>query len=105
MADGADKERVFKMRLPATPQSVGVFRAQFRAWLEDMCVHAGEVFDIVLASSESLNLVVEDRPRRVALVVDVEARLDGNQLTVTTRDYGLWRETRAQGQDDPLGLA
>src|SRR5438128_2531284 len=101
----ADNTPVFKVRLHATLPSVGIFRAQLRTWLEEMSVHTGEIFDIVLACSESLTLVIEERPRQVALVVEVEGKLEGDQLTVTTRDYGLWHDGHARGQDEPLSLS
>ena len=72
MAAQRDSAPTFHARLPATPVSVATFRAKLRAWLEARSVHPGEIFDIVLACSECLTLVIEQRPRQVALIVDVE---------------------------------
>jgi len=105
MAHSADNLRVFQLRLPATPPSIAIFRAGLRHWLEELYVSPAEVFDIVLACSESLTLVIEDQPRQVALVVDVEAELEGDYLRLTTRDYGLWHETHADDREEPLGLS
>lgn len=93
------------MRLPATPNSLAVFRDGLRGWLEQLTVHPAEIFDVVLACSESLTLVIEDRPKQVALVVDVNATHDEDVLSVTTRDYGLWHESHAEEQDEPLSLS
>jgi len=94
-----------RMRLPATAGSLAVFRDGLRSWLEDLCLHPAEIFDVVLACSESLTLVIEERPRQVALVVDVNATLDGETLSVTTRDYGLWHESHADECEEPLSLS
>src|SRR5579859_125958 len=105
MAVSADNSRVFQLRLPATPPSIAIFRSGLRRWLEELHVNPAEVFDIVLACSESLTLVIEEQPRQVALVVDVEAELDGDCLRLTTRDYGLWHETHVHDREEPLGLS
>ena len=105
MAESADTELVFRARLPATPPSIAVFRDQLRRWLEQRQVLASQIFDIVLACSESLTLVIEHGGRQVALVVDVEAAIEGGEVVLTTRDYGLWDETHAEEREEPLGLA
>ncbi len=93
------------MRLPATPNSLAVFRDGLRGWLEGLTLHPAEIFDVVLACSETLTLAIEERPRQVALVVDVNATHDGEELSVTTRDYGLWHESHANEQAEPLSLS
>lgn len=93
------------MRLPATPHSLALFRDGLRSWLEELPLHPAEIFDVVLACSESLTLVIEERPKQVALVVDVNAVHDGDLLSVTTRDYGLWHESHAEEQAEPLSLS
>jgi anti-sigma regulatory factor (Ser/Thr protein kinase) len=105
MADSADTDPVFRARLPATPPSIGLFREQLRRWLEQRDVSSAQVFDIVLACSESLTLVIEEQPTKRALVVDVEATIDDGDLVLTTRDYGLWHETHARDVEEPLGLS
>jgi anti-sigma regulatory factor (Ser/Thr protein kinase) len=105
MAESADTDLVFRARLPATPPSIALFRDQLRSWLEQRQVLASQVFDIVLACSESLTLVIEHGGRQVALVVDVEAAIEDGEVVLTTRDYGLWDETHAEAREEPLGLA
>jgi len=105
MDDSADNDSVFRARLPATPPSIGLFRDQLRRWLEQRGIGSAQVFDIVLACSESLTLVIEEQPKNVALVVDVEATIEGEDLVLTTRDYGLWHETHGHDQEEPLGLS
>jgi anti-sigma regulatory factor (Ser/Thr protein kinase) len=105
MAKSADTDLVFRARLPATPPSIALFRDQLRSWLEQRQVLASQVFDIVLACSESLTLVIEHGGKQVALVVDVEAAIEDGEVVLTTRDYGLWDETHAEVREEPLGLA
>jgi anti-sigma regulatory factor (Ser/Thr protein kinase) len=95
----------FRARLPATPASIGIFREQLQRWLEQVHVSAAQMFDIVLACSESLTLVIQEQPRRVALVVDVVATLEDGDLVLTTRDYGLWHETHKRAREEPLGVS
>jgi anti-sigma regulatory factor (Ser/Thr protein kinase) len=95
----------FRLRLRATPAALGIFRDALRDWLKRLEFENGDVFDVVLACSESLTLVIEDRPRQVALVVEVVGAFDGDRIVVTTRDYGLWHESHALEQDEPLGLS
>ena len=105
MAKSADTDAVFRARLPATPPSIALFREQLRSWLDQRHVAASQVFDIVLACSESLTLVIEHGGRQVALVVDVAAAIEDGEVVLTTRDYGLWRESHARNADEPLGVA
>jgi anti-sigma regulatory factor (Ser/Thr protein kinase) len=105
MSTHIDSGQTFHARLPATQPSVATFRAQLRTWLEGRGVHPGEIFDVVLACSESLTLVIEEAKRQVALIVEVLGQLEGDLLTVTTRDYGLLHDRHTQEQEEPLSLA
>jgi anti-sigma regulatory factor (Ser/Thr protein kinase) len=105
MDDCAHSDDAFRARLPATPPSIGIVREQLRRWLEQVHVNGGQIFDILLACSESLTLVIEEQPRRVALVVEVEATLEDGHVVLVTRDYGLWHETHVRDREEPLGLA
>jgi anti-sigma regulatory factor (Ser/Thr protein kinase) len=100
----ADTDDVFRARLPATPGSIGLFRGELWRWLERLSIQAAQIFDVVLACSEWLTLVIEQQPRTVALVVDVQATIEGGYLVVTTRDYGLWDELHARDETEAFGL-
>jgi anti-sigma regulatory factor (Ser/Thr protein kinase) len=78
----------FRLQLRATPSSLLIFRDGLRGWLKSLELPPADIFDVVLACSESLTLVIEERLRRVALVVEVGAEFDGERLVVTTRDSG-----------------
>ena len=98
-------DAAFRLRLPATTSALAVFRQSLRDWLKSRYLPPADIFDVVLACSESLTLVIEDPPRPVALVVEVSAELDESRLVVRVRDYGLWRESHVVAQEDPLGLS
>lgn len=93
------------MRLRATADSLAILRDGLRGWLEELTLPPAEIFDVVLACSESLTLVIEERPKQVALIVDVSAVHDGDTLSVTTRDYGLWHESHVEEREEPLSLS
>jgi anti-sigma regulatory factor (Ser/Thr protein kinase) len=98
-------DRGLRLRLPATASSLAVFRERLREWLRSQGLQPADIFEIVLASSESLALVIEDRPRQVSLVVEVTAELEGDRVVITTRDYGLWQEPPPLDRDQLLGIA
>lgn len=95
----------FQLRLQATPAALVVFRENLREWLKSLSLPPADIFDVVLACSESLTLVIEESLRKVALIVEVNADFEGDRLTVRTRDYGLWDESHALDQEEPLGLS
>ena len=37
--------------------------------------------------------------------MEVVGAFDGDRIVITTRDYGLWHESHALAQDEPLGLS
>jgi anti-sigma regulatory factor (Ser/Thr protein kinase) len=77
------------LRLPATAASVRELRAHVRDWLGAIGAGNGDVIDLQLACSEVLTLVLEQSPTPVALVVDVDAAIDEETVTVAIREYGL----------------
>jgi anti-sigma regulatory factor (Ser/Thr protein kinase) len=95
----------FRMRVRATPTALGPFRDSLRKWLGQFPLNPAAAFDVVLACSECLTLVIEDRPRQVALVVEVRAGFEGDRIVVVARDYGLWHESHAEPCEEPLALS
>jgi anti-sigma regulatory factor (Ser/Thr protein kinase) len=95
----------FRLRLRATPTSLALFRDGLREWLQGLSLDPAALFDVVLAASECLTLVIDERPRQVALVVEVTAGMVGDRLIVVARDYGLWHESHAEERAEPLGLS
>jgi anti-sigma regulatory factor (Ser/Thr protein kinase) len=95
----------FRIRVRATPTALGTFRDGLRDWLGQFPLNPADAFDVVLACSECLTLVIEDRPRQVALVIEVSAGFEGDRIVVVARDYGLWHESHAEPCEEPLALS
>ena len=95
----------FRLRVRATPTSLAPFREGLRDWLHRLPLSPADVFDVVLACSECLTLVIEERRRQVALVVEVRAGLEDDRLVVVTRGHGLWHESHAEPCEEPLALS
>jgi anti-sigma regulatory factor (Ser/Thr protein kinase) len=84
----------FGFRLQARPSSAILLRRKLQDWLDSRGVSEHERFDIVLAVSEAFANAVEHPQLPAAGVVDVEAGIDGDELELTIRDYGAWRNER-----------
>jgi anti-sigma regulatory factor (Ser/Thr protein kinase) len=87
-----------RFRLQARPESAPLLRRRLEEWLEQQQVSAPERFEVLLAASEAFANAVEHPLLPAAAVVDVEAALRGNELEVTIRDYGTWRNERDRAE-------
>jgi anti-sigma regulatory factor (Ser/Thr protein kinase) len=87
-----------RFRLQARPESAPLLRRRLEEWLEQQQVSAPERFEVLLAASEAFANAVEHPLLPAAAVVDVEAVLRGNELEVTIRDYGTWRNERDRAE-------
>jgi anti-sigma regulatory factor (Ser/Thr protein kinase) len=92
-----------QLRLGRDPESAGELRARLHDWLQQVGATSEEVFDVTLACSEAFANAIEHPMNANGSGVDVEAMLSGSELTVTVRDYGLWREHRLR-EEGGLGL-
>lgn len=84
----------FAFRLQARPSSAVVLRRELQGWLDAQGVAERAQTDILLAASEAFANAVEHPQLPAAGVVDVEAAVVGDELEVTIRDYGAWRDER-----------
>src|SRR5262245_37081827 len=74
---------VLRLRLRASPASVSNLRWEIRHWLTELRISREDILDLQLACSEALMLVVGGSAPPVALVLDVEGRLEGSTATVS----------------------
>jgi len=79
-------------RLPRVGTSVHALRGELRPFLNVASLPADELDDLVLATSEAAVNAVEHPQHPVADFFDVRADVDGSHLSITIRDYGLWRD-------------
>lgn len=80
--------------LPALAGNVRRLRREVGAWLAEVCGDQNAVEDLVLAVGEALANCVDHafvgRPEPGTM--RVFARLEGDQVVITVRDNGRWRE-------------
>src|SRR5436189_6419454 len=81
----------FGFRLQARPSSAVLLRRRLQDWLAARGISGREQFDVLRAASEAFANAVEHPQLPAAGVVDVEASVDGDELALTIRDYGAWR--------------
>jgi anti-sigma regulatory factor (Ser/Thr protein kinase) len=88
----------FEFRLQARPSSAVLLRRKLEDWLTARGISKREQFDVLLAASEAFANAVEHPQLPAAGVVDVEASVDGDELELTIRDYGAWRNERERSE-------
>lgn len=88
----------FGFRLQARPASAILLRRKLQDWLTERGVSKREQFDVLLAASEAFANAVEHPQLPAAAIVDVEAHVDGDDLQLTIRDYGSWRDERERSE-------
>jgi anti-sigma regulatory factor (Ser/Thr protein kinase) len=67
-------------------------RDELRSWLEQAGLPAEGVSEVILACSEACANAVEHPLRSERQLVEVEATLNGRELELRVRDFGLWKE-------------
>lgn len=80
--------------LPALPTAVAEARATLRRWLAEGGVSPRESFDVLVAVGEICSNAVQHAYGLEDAAVDVEARRQGDQVTLIIRDQGMWRAAR-----------
>jgi anti-sigma regulatory factor (Ser/Thr protein kinase) len=104
-----DRDGRFLLGVGRSRPLVRFVRHDFRRWLEQADLPAEGVSEVVLACSEACANAVEHPHGAERQLVEVEAALDGRQLELRIRDFGLWKEQpgsplRGRGLDMIRGL-
>jgi GAF domain-containing protein/anti-sigma regulatory factor (Ser/Thr protein kinase) len=89
---------------PAEPAALADMRSSLRDWLARCQVAQRVAEDIVLASSEACANAVEHAEHPTRTVFDLRAQKVGDEIVVSVRDYGRWREPRVGESDRGFGL-
>jgi len=88
---------------PAEPSALAEMRSSLRDWLSRCRIPDGIAEDVVLASSEACANAVEHAEDPTEAVFDLRAEKIGDDIVVSVRDYGRWREPRERS-DRGFGL-
>ncbi len=80
------------LRIAAQPRELLRLRSRIKAWLRLQGASAVDAGEITLAVNEAATNAVEHAYGLVDADFSVEARLDGQIITVVVRDSGRWRE-------------
>ena len=71
---------------------VGFVRYDLGRWLERSGLRPETVSEVTLACSEACANAVEHAHETTRQLVEVEALLDGAELELRIRDYGIWSD-------------
>jgi PAS domain S-box-containing protein len=93
-----------ELRLPAEPLELGSLRRALRRWLTECAATEAESYDIVLACNEACANAIEHAYGPGDASVEVDAVFSGDQVAITVRDSGRWREARGNNRGRGLGL-
>ena len=67
-------------------------------------MNEGEIFEVVLATSEAYTNAVKHPHKPARPLVDIEGQMTDHTVTVSIRDYGTWASTQAHKGGGGLGL-
>ena len=93
-----------ELTLPAEPLELGSLRRALRRWLAECQAGEAESYDIVLACNEACANAIEHAYGPGDASVQVDAALSGDEVAITVRDSGRWRDARGSNRGRGLGL-
>ncbi|MEU2350106.1 ATP-binding protein [Modestobacter sp. NPDC049651] len=89
---GEDAEHSARWRFPATVHAVPALRRRLRALLTGAGLEEDQTYDLLLAACEAATNAVEHAQQPSQPYVDVTVDVTGDEVEITVRDYGQWRE-------------
>jgi serine phosphatase RsbU (regulator of sigma subunit)/anti-sigma regulatory factor (Ser/Thr protein kinase) len=93
-----------ELTLPAEPLELGALRRGLRRWLAQCEASEEESYDIILACNEAAANAIEHAYGPGDASVEVDVALSGSEVAITVRDFGSWRESRANNRGRGLEL-
>jgi serine phosphatase RsbU (regulator of sigma subunit)/anti-sigma regulatory factor (Ser/Thr protein kinase) len=93
-----------RLRLDAVPASMPLLRHTIRRWLHEAQATTAEIFEITVAASEAFSNAIEHAYAAADGKIEVEGELRREDLTLTVRDWGRWRQPRGTNRGRGLGL-
>ncbi|MGO4599119.1 MASE1 domain-containing protein [Terrabacter sp. 2RAF25] len=99
MRPAVSVEGELSLRLPAEARNLVKLRGALRRWLHESGVPESEANEVLVASGEACANVVQHAysGADVAGVLELLARLSGDDLEVRVRDHGHWRAAADRG--------
>jgi signal transduction histidine kinase/CheY-like chemotaxis protein len=79
-------------RMPSTASSIPALRRRLRAWLESAGLDEEQAYDLLLAACEAATNAFEHAQDPTQPYFDVTASIEDDQVRISVRDYGQWRE-------------
>ena len=93
-----------ELTLPAEPLELSSLRRALQRWLAECEASEADSYDIVLACNEACANAIEHAYGPGDASVDIDAAFSGDEVAITVRDYGRWREPRGNNRGRGLGL-
>jgi anti-sigma regulatory factor (Ser/Thr protein kinase) len=93
-----------QLTLPAEPMELSSLRRALQRWLGECEASDADSYDIVLACNEACANAIEHAYGPGDASVDVDAAFSGDEIAITVRDYGRWREPRGNNRGRGLDL-
>ncbi len=93
-----------ELTLPAEPLELGSLRRALRRWLAECEASDSESYDIILACNEACANAIEHAYGPGDALVEINAALSGDEVAITVRDSGRWREARGDNRGRGLAL-
>jgi anti-sigma regulatory factor (Ser/Thr protein kinase) len=90
--------------LPAEPLALASVRRALRRWLEQCEASEEESYEIILACNEAFANAIEHAYGPGDGLVEMDAVLSENEVSITIRDFGRWREPRGDNRGRGLSL-
>jgi serine phosphatase RsbU (regulator of sigma subunit)/anti-sigma regulatory factor (Ser/Thr protein kinase) len=95
---------VFRIELPTDRTSLAYARRILARWLEQAGAAPGDSFEIQLASHEACANAIEHAHKFGDALVELEGRLLDQEVALTVRDSGSWREQAGDHRGRGLDL-
>jgi len=84
------------LSLRAEPKELPSLRRTLGRWLTAAKASQEEAYDIILACGEACANAIEHAYGPSEASIEVEASLEAGEVSVTVRDFGAWRQPRAE---------
>ena len=94
----------FRVELPTVPEALAAMRSLLRRWLRHVEGTEQEIAEITTACGEAATNAIEHAGAGGDTPFEVDGRLDGDEVTITVRDFGAWRPPREGDQGRGLSL-